>query len=86
MASGKCDLCPKRTRFGRNIRHQHSGRWERKAPRTNRQFRPNVQKKRLEIDGRMRRVNVCTRCLRTQLKRLAAGKPPIPAGALARAG
>ena len=85
MASGKCDLCPKRTKFGRNIRHKHSGRWERKAPRTNREFRPNVQSKRLLIDGRMRRVNGCTRCLRTQLKRLAEGKPAIPEGALANA-
>ena len=85
MASGKCDLCPKRTKFGRNIRHKHSGRWERKAPRTNREFRPNVQSKRLLIDGRMRRVNVCTRCLRTQLKRMAEGKPAIPEGVLAKA-
>ncbi len=85
MASGKCDLCPKHTMFGRNIRHKHSGRWERKAPRTNREFRPNVHKKRLVIDGRSRRVNVCTRCLRTQLKRMAAGKPAIPDGALSRA-
>ena len=85
MASGKCDLCPKITKFGRNIRHKHSGRWERKAPRTNREFRPNVQRKRLLIDGRMRRVNVCARCLRTQLKRMAEGKPAIPEGALANA-
>ena len=67
-APGKCDVCEKRTMFGRNIRHQHSGRWERKAPRTNRQFRPNVQSKRLLIDGRWVRTNVCTRCLRTAMK------------------
>ena len=73
MASpGKCDVCDKRTAFGRNIRHKHSGRWERKAPRTNRQFRPNVHAKRIMVDGRIRRVNICTRCLRTQLKHLAA--------------
>ena len=85
MAAGKCDLCPKRTRFGRNIRHKHSGRWERKAQRTNREFRPNVQKKRLPVGGRLRRVNVCTRCLRTQLKRLAEGKPALdPAAARSR--
>jgi large subunit ribosomal protein L28 len=72
MASpGKCDVCDKRTVFGRNIRHKHSGRWERKAPRTNRQFRPNVHAKRVMIDGRVRRINICTRCLRTQLKHLA---------------
>jgi large subunit ribosomal protein L28 len=73
MASpGKCDVCAKHTMFGRNIRHQHSGRWERKAPRTNRQFRPNVHSKRMMVDGRLQRINICTRCLRTQLKHLAA--------------
>ena len=68
MGAGKCDLCDKRAVFGRNIRHQHSGRWERKAPRTNRQFRPNVQSKRLLVGGKWVRTNVCTRCLRTQMK------------------
>ena len=73
MSPGKCDLCGKHTQFGRNIRLKARGsRWARKAPRTNRQFRPNVQKKRLLIDGRWKRVNVCTRCLRTRMKHLAA--------------
>jgi ribosomal protein L28 len=53
---------------GRNIRHKHSGRWQRKAPRTNRVFKANVQKKSLLIDGRKVKLNVCTRCLRTHLK------------------
>ena len=43
----KCDVCNKRTGFGHNIRHKHSGRWERKAPRTNRTFKANVQNKTL---------------------------------------
>ena len=69
MASGKCDICDKRTAFGRNIRHHtRASKWLRKAPRTNRQFKPNVHKKRLLIDGRRQRVNICTRCLRTQMK------------------
>jgi large subunit ribosomal protein L28 len=69
MPSGTCDLCSKSVAFGRNIRHQHSGRWERKAPRTNRQFRPNVQSRYMILaDGRRKRMNVCTRCLRTQIK------------------
>ena len=70
--AGKCDLCDKRTAFGRNIRHKHSGRWERKAPRTNRQFLPNVHSRRMLVGGHMQRVNVCTRCMRTELKRLMA--------------
>ncbi len=64
----KCDICGKGTIYGRNIRHKHSGRWERKAPRTNRVFRANVQKKTFVIDGRPVKLNVCTRCLRTQVK------------------
>lgn len=68
MPSGTCDFCNKTVAFGRNIRHQHSGRWERKAPRTNRQFRPNVQSRRMLVDGRRQRMNICTRCLRTQMK------------------
>jgi len=54
--------------FGRNIRHKHSGRWERKAPRTNRVFKANIQKKTFMIDGRKVILKICTRCLRTQLK------------------
>jgi large subunit ribosomal protein L28 len=68
MASGACDLCNKVTRFGRHIRHVHGGRWERKATKKRRQFRPNVHKQRLNVDGVSLRVNVCTRCLRTLVK------------------
>ena len=44
-----------------------------------------MHKKRLLIDGRWRRVNVCTRCLRTQMKRLSEGKPAIPSASSAAA-
>jgi large subunit ribosomal protein L28 len=68
MAAGQCELCGKTPQFGRNIRHKHGGRWERKAPRTNRQFRPNVHKQRLFLNGGWQRLNVCTRCQRTVVK------------------
>ncbi len=68
MAAGKCDLCDKVPAFGRNIRHRHSGRGEGQGPRTNRQFRPNVQSKRMLVGGTWHRLNVCTRCLRTLMK------------------
>ncbi len=70
--AGKCDVCGKHTTFGRNIRHKHSGRWKRKAPRTSRTFKPNIQRRKLTIDGKTVRLNVCTGCLRTMLKRAAA--------------
>ena len=70
--AGKCDVCDKHTTFGRNIRHKHSGRWKRKAPRTSRTFKPNIQRRKFVVDGKTVRMNVCTSCLRTMLKRAAA--------------
>jgi large subunit ribosomal protein L28 len=67
----KCDLCGKTTAYGRNIRHKHSGRWERKAPKTNRTFKANVQNKTLIVGGVPLRLKICTRCLRTTLKTTA---------------
>jgi large subunit ribosomal protein L28 len=64
----KCAICGKGTMYGRNIRHKHAGRWERRAPKTNRVFRANIQKRTVIIDGRPVRMAICTRCLRTQLK------------------
>jgi large subunit ribosomal protein L28 len=53
----KCEICGKSPQFGHNVSHSKRA--------TNRQFRPNVQRRRLELDGRMRRLYICTRCLRT---------------------
>lgn len=58
--AGKCEVCGKTKSFGHNVSHSKR--------RTNRDFRPNVQRKRLMINGEMVRLNVCTRCIRTQMK------------------
>jgi large subunit ribosomal protein L28 len=64
----KCEVCGKGTTFGRNIRYQHSGKWERRAPRTNRIFKANVHVQNLTLNGETRRFKICTRCLRTATK------------------
>ncbi|MDP2949114.1 MAG: bL28 family ribosomal protein [Chloroflexota bacterium] len=64
----KCAVCGKGTIHGRNIRHKHSGRWQRRAPKTNRVFRANIHKRTLTIGDATVRLSICTRCLRTQLK------------------
>ncbi len=63
-----CQVCSKHTVFGRNIRHSTSGRWERKAHATSRTFEPNLHKQQVMVDGKLRRIYICTRCLRTTLK------------------
>jgi large subunit ribosomal protein L28 len=64
----QCDICGKKTAFGRNIRHKSTGRWQRKASRTNRLFKPNLQRQAVWRDGKLTRMRLCTRCLRTGLK------------------
>ena len=56
----KCDICGKSPQFGHNVSHSKH--------RTNRQFRPNIQKVTLVIDGQLRKMSICARCLRTQNK------------------
>jgi large subunit ribosomal protein L28 len=52
-----CDLCGKGPQFGNNISHAHNV--------TSRTWEPNLQRVRAIIDGTVRRVRVCTRCLRS---------------------
>jgi large subunit ribosomal protein L28 len=52
-----CDICGKGTVFGKKVSHAHNV--------TSRTFEPNLQRVRALIDGRVRRVTVCTRCLRS---------------------
>jgi large subunit ribosomal protein L28 len=54
--------------FGRNIRHKSTGRWQRKAHKTSRTFEPNIHKQRVEQNGKMVSMTICTRCLRTRTK------------------
>ncbi|HDQ35156.1 MAG TPA: 50S ribosomal protein L28 [Chloroflexi bacterium] len=53
----KCEVCGKGPSFGHNVSHSKRA--------TNRMFRPNIQRKRLLIDGKVERIYICTRCLRT---------------------
>jgi len=56
----KCDLCDKTPQFGHNVSHSKR--------RTNRRWVPNIHRVTLYVDGRKRRLRLCTRCLRTQQK------------------
>ena len=47
----KCQICDKGLTFGRNIRHQATGGWFRRAPRTNRTFKANIQRTTLTLEG-----------------------------------
>jgi large subunit ribosomal protein L28 len=56
----KCERCGKTPQFGHNVSHSKKA--------TKRQFKANVQRVKVEVDGRTRRMYLCTRCLRTMNK------------------
>lgn len=52
----KCEICSKGQNFGLMVSHSNR--------KTNRAWKPNVKKVRLEVDGSSKSMNICTRCLR----------------------
>lgn len=53
----QCDICNKKTVFGSKVSHAHNV--------TNRSWQPNLQKVRALVEGSVRNLRVCTRCLRS---------------------
>ena len=52
-----CEICGKVPVVGRKISHAHNVR-----PR---RFEPNLQRVKAVINGAVRRIRVCTRCIRS---------------------
>lgn len=55
--AAKCDLCGKGPVYGNNVSHAHN--------KTRRRWNPNIQQVRAVRDGRTRKINACTRCIRS---------------------
>ena len=53
----KCEICGKGVTFGIKVSHSHK--------RSNRTWKPNIKKVKAIVNGSPKRVNVCTRCLRS---------------------
>ena len=60
MAAGRCEVCKRKPMHGNNVSFSQR--------RTRRRFVLNVHRRRLEINGAVQNVNICTRCLRTMHK------------------
>lgn len=53
----KCEICGKGVTFGKKYSHSHI--------RTNRQWKPNVQRVKVILEKTPTKLYVCTRCLRS---------------------
>ncbi len=59
-----CEICGKGPQFGNNVSHAHN--------LTKRRWNPNLQRVRAVLGGTVRKIRVCTQCLK-------AGKVQKPA-------
>jgi len=55
--SYQCDICGKKRLVGHRVSHSNI--------KTKRVQRPNLHVIRAKVDGRVRRIKICSRCLRS---------------------
>lgn len=55
--SMKCEICGKKRMVGHNVSHSNI--------KSKRVQRPNIRRVRAVVNGRARRIRVCSRCLRS---------------------
>jgi len=69
--SKQCEICGKGTVTGRKVSHAHNV--------TSRTWEPNLRSMKALIDGTVRRIRICARCLRTG----KVQRPPVRSRVLA---
>jgi len=55
--SKMCEICGKKPMVGSNVSHAHNV--------TKRRFNPNLQRVRAISNGRVKRMDVCTNCIKS---------------------
>lgn len=58
-----CEICGRKPEYGKSISHSHR--------RTNRRWMPNIQNFRATINGGVRKMKVCTSCIKANKVRRA---------------
>lgn len=62
----QCDICSKGKLYGHNVPFSQK--------KTNKVWKPNLQRQFIEIDGTRMQIKICTQCLRT-LKKYSKAEP-----------
>ncbi|MDD2388558.1 MAG: 50S ribosomal protein L28 [Desulfobacterales bacterium] len=55
--SKMCEICGKAPLVGNNVSHAHN--------KTKRRFNPNLQRVRVLRNGQVKKINVCTNCIKS---------------------
>ena len=68
----QCAVCGKGPSVGHNVSHANN--------KTKRRWNPNLQRVRALVDGRIKNIDVCTRCLRGgKVQKAARGRRRLTA-------
>lgn len=65
--------------MGRQHTHHRGvagGRWKKRAPKTAKAFAPNLQKVKIMVNGVVKQVKLCTKCIKRVKKDIADKKQP----------
>ncbi len=54
----RCDVCGKGPMTGNNVSHSHL--------KTRRVWQPNIKRVKINLKGKVRKANVCTKCLKSE--------------------
>lgn len=76
----ECFHCQKTSLYGRSHTHHRGvagGRWKKRAVKTNRIFKVNLQKVKIILNNIETQVLLCTKCLKRIRKDIADGKKPF---------
>lgn len=72
----KCSICGKSVLFGNAVSHSHR--------RSNKMFKPNIKRVRIQTESGNKKVYVCTSCLRSGNVKRASSVKNVPAAAPAQ--
>jgi len=75
-----CFHCGKGVLMGRTHTHHRGvagGRWKKRAPKIQRVFRANLQVVNIVLNGKVKRVKLCTSCLKRVKKDIKDGVKPF---------
>ena len=78
----RCEICGKGTQVGNNVSRRglpkrKGGIGMKVTAKTKRKFKPNIQKVRVVVNGGVRRMRICTKCLKKGLVQKAPRRSKV---------
>lgn len=76
----KCTMCNKGRMVGKQHKHHPGvagGRWKKRAPKTQKIFKPNLHSARILVGNNYKKMKLCTKCLRRAKDAMRGAQKPV---------